>query len=238
MSIFIAIKDSIIFNASFFGLFLGLFQLPINISYGIVLIIDEVMSGFGRTGKWFGIEHSGINPDIIVMAKGMTSGYLPLGAAVVNDKVSSYFDKNALIGGLTYSAHAMSCAAAIACINVYKEDRLIEHTAQMGPIVKKKLQTLQEKHPSIGEFRGIGLFWVLEIVKNRKTREPASPWNKPYSPEMAQLAADLRKNGLSTFVRWNMIFIVPPLCITEKEFDEGLNIISNALQITDKTMNE
>jgi len=202
--------------------------------YDILLISDEVMSGFGRTGKWFAIEHANVVPDMITMAKGLTSGYLPLGAVIVNEKIARYFDKNPFNCGLTYSSHAMGCAAAIANIKVYQEDGLIERAAAMGEKLEQKLQALYDKHPSIGEFRGKGLHYCIEVVKNRDTREPMSEWNQPQTEPMKALAKYLRDNGISTFVRWNFIFICPPLIITEEELDEGLGIISDALEITDK----
>lgn len=204
--------------------------------YNIVLIADEVMSGFGRTGKWFGINHYDVVPDIMVLAKGLTSGYLPLGAVVTNEKIARFFDKNVLACGLTYSAHAVACAAAVATIDIYRKDKLIENSAIMGEHLQKKLQALYEKHPSIGEFRGKGLHWCVELVKNRTTREEMSEWNMPLSKPMAELATFLKSNGISTFVRWNQIYICPPLCISLAELDEGLEIYSRALEITDRAV--
>lgn len=205
--------------------------------HNIVLIIDEVMSGFGRTGKWFGIDHYNIEPDIMVIAKGLTSGYIPLGAAVVNPAIARYFDKNPLVAGLTYSGHAMGCAAAIATIKVYQEDKLIARAHEMGTYLDDQLQQLSAKHPSIGEYRGTGLFYVIEVVKNKNSKAPMSQWNKPYSEPMAKLAQSLRDSGMHTFVRWNWIFIAPPLCITKPEVDEGLAMISRALEFTDAATN-
>lgn len=205
-------------------------------NYNVVLICDEVMSGFGRTGKWFGINHYNVTPDIMVMAKGLTSGYLPLGAVITNNKIADYFDKNMLACGLTYSAHAAACAAALATIEVYKEDKLIENSANLGLKLEKKLQVLSDKHPSIGECRGKGLHWCLELVKNRKTREEMSPWNKPLSRPMLELSQFLKNNGIAAFVRWNQVYICPPLCITEEQLDEGLEIYSKALLITDQAV--
>lgn len=204
--------------------------------YNVVLICDEVMSGFGRTGKWFGIDNYNVVPDIMVMAKGLTSGYMPLGAVITNDKIAKYFDTNMLACGLTYSAHAVACAAAVATINVYKQDKLIENSANLGEKVQKKLQALQDKHPSIGEVRGKGLHWCIELVKNRKTREEMSEWNKPLSKPMADLAAFLKTNGISAFVRWNQVYFCPPLCITEKEVDEIFAVYTKAFEITDKAI--
>jgi taurine--2-oxoglutarate transaminase len=202
--------------------------------YNVVLIADEVMSGFGRTGKWFGIDNYNVVPDIMVMAKGLTSGYLPLGAVTTNEKISKYFDDKMLACGLTYSAHAVSCAAAVATINIYKSDKLIENSAMHGEKLVGKFNKMMEKHQSIGEVRGKGLHWCIELVKNRKTREEMSEWNKPLSKPMAEVSTFLKQNGMSTFVRWNQVYVCPPLCITESELDEGLAIIDKALDITDK----
>ncbi|MDQ4078088.1 MAG: aminotransferase class III-fold pyridoxal phosphate-dependent enzyme, partial [Chloroflexota bacterium] len=203
-------------------------------AYGILIIVDEVMSGFGRTGKWFGIEHAGIEPDIMAVAKGLTSGYLPLGATVVSERIADYFEENHLWSGLTYSGHPMCLAAASACIDVYREEKLIDNAARMGEVMERELAQLQVQHPSVGEYRGIGLFYVIDLVKNRETREPLSAWNQPLSEPMVRVKHHLRDNGLHTFVRWNWIFCVPPLIITEAQIQEGMNVISGALEIADK----
>lgn len=204
--------------------------------YGILIICDEVMSGFGRTGKWFGIDHHGVEPDIMCMAKGLTSGYIPMGAMIVSEKIAKHFEKIPLPLGLTYSAHAVGCAAALAVIDIYKEDGLIENAAKMGNYMKSKVEELKKKHPSIGDYRNTGLLGCIELVKNRKTKEPMAPWNaKP--DEMAvmnKVAAKINELGMFTFVRWNWIFTCPPLCINKLEMDEGLDIISNAVSIADE----
>ena len=208
--------------------------------YGIVLICDEVMSGFGRTGKWFGIDHYDVVPDIICMAKGLTSGYLPLGATVVRDWIARHFDDNTLWCGLTYSGHPMSCAAALACIDVYSDEDLIGNAQRMGQVQSEWLETLKRKHPSVGDVRSIGLFGVIECVKNRQTKEPTAPWNAKASEmgAMADVAKSLREQGLSTFVRWNWIFTVPPLTITEAELEEGFAMIDRALEHADRVVDE
>jgi len=207
--------------------------------YGILTIDDEVMSGFGRTGKWFGIDHHGVTPDMMCLAKGLTSAYLPLGALVVSDKIAEYFDENPMPIGLTYSAHATSCAAALANIEVYEEDGLIDNAAVMGSYVEQKVNELKEKHPSIGDFRNTGLLGCIELVKNRKTKEPVTEWNaKPEAMEVSnKMAAKIRELGMFTFVRWNWIFIAPPLCINKEEIDEGLEIISKTIAIADQYCN-
>ncbi|MFH1321093.1 MAG: aminotransferase class III-fold pyridoxal phosphate-dependent enzyme [Bacteroidota bacterium] len=203
--------------------------------YGILIIDDEVMSGFGRTGKWFGIDHHGVEPDIMCMAKGLTSGYIPLGAMIVKEEIANYFNDKSLPLGLTYSAHAVSCAAALATIEVYEEENLIENAANMGKYLEKRVEVMKTKHPSIGDFRNTGLFGCIELVKNRETKEPITPWNaKPNEMEVTnKMAALIRESGMFTFVRWNWIFIAPPLCITKEQIDEGLEIISRAIDIAD-----
>jgi taurine--2-oxoglutarate transaminase len=203
--------------------------------YGILLICDEVMSGFGRTGEWFAVDHWGVVPDMMTLAKGLTSAYVPLGATMVTDTIAEYFEDHPLYAGLTYNAHSVGCAAGVACINIYKEDKLVENARAMGEIVKAELAKMKDKHPSIGDTRAIGLFSLVELVKNRDTREPLTP----YSPRPDQLGpmpafnAFLRENGLFTFVRWNTFFVNPPLTITEQELREGLAIIDRGLDIID-----
>ncbi len=203
--------------------------------YDILLIIDEVMSGFGRTGKWFGINHQPqVKPDIICLAKGITSAYVPLGATVVSGEIASHFDDNVLWCGLTNSSHTLGCAAGVANIEVYYEENLIERSQEMGKILYAELMKLQEKYQVFGEVRGIGLHYVIELVKNRVTRQPLSPFNSPLTEPMQKVAKILQENGLSTFVRWNWIFCAPPLIITEEQIQEGINIIDRAISEAEK----
>jgi taurine--2-oxoglutarate transaminase len=203
--------------------------------HGILLIMDEVMSGFGRTGKWFGFENHGIVPDMIVMAKGLTCGYLPFGCLMVSDKIAAKYDDNMLALGLTYSAHPVSCAAALETLKIYEDEGLIENCVAMSKYVNEEVKKLKQKHPSIGDFRNTGLLGCIELVKNRKTKEPMAPFNaKP--DEMAvmnKVAAKIKELGMYTFVRWSYIFIAPPLCVTKEQIDEGLKIISEAISIAD-----
>jgi taurine--2-oxoglutarate transaminase len=203
--------------------------------YGILLIADEVMSGFGRCGKWFGVDVHGVVPDMIATAKGITAGYLPLGALIVSDAIAAHFDDKVLWLGLTYSAHPVSCAAAVETLKIYEEDHLIENGAIMGRYIDQQVDILKQQHPSIGDFRNTGLLGCIEVVKNRTTKEPMAPYNA--KPEemviMNKVAARLKELGMYTFVRWNYIFIAPPLCITKEEVDEGLAMISEALRIAD-----
>tara|TARA_R110000868_G_scaffold383578_4_gene650604 strand:+ start:10455 stop:11783 length:1329 start_codon:yes stop_codon:yes gene_type:complete len=205
-------------------------------SYGILLIDDETMSGFGRTGKMFGIDHSGVTPDLMCMAKGLTSGYLPLGAVVVTDTIARHFDDNPLVIGLTYSAHAVSCAAAVENIRILQNEKMVDNAALMGSYIENEVEKLKEKHPSIGDFRNTGLLGCIELVKNRDTKEPVTPWNaKPNEMEATlRMAAKIRELGMFTFVRWNWIFIAPPLCVTTDEIDEGLEIVSKTISIADE----
>ncbi|MBL0182587.1 MAG: aminotransferase class III-fold pyridoxal phosphate-dependent enzyme [Chitinophagaceae bacterium] len=204
--------------------------------HGILLIMDEVMSGFGRTGKWFGFENHGIIPDMICMAKGLTCGYLPFGCLMVSDKIAAKYDDTVLALGLTYSAHPVSCAAALETLKIYEDDGLIENAAAMGKYVEEKVELLKQKHPSIGNFRTTGLLGCIELVKNRDTKEPMAPFNaKPDEMTvMNKIAAKIKDLGMYTFVRWSYIFIAPPLCVTKEQIDEGLAIISEAIKIADE----
>jgi len=203
--------------------------------YGILMIDDEVMSGFGRTGKMFGIDHHQVAPDIMCMAKGLTSGYLPLGAMTVTDTIAKHFDNIPMLLGLTYSAHAVACAAAIENLKIIEENNLVTKAAEMGTYIEAEVAKLKTKHPSIGDFRNTGLLGCIELVKNRETKEPVTPWNaKPSDMEVTnKMAAKIRELGMFTFVRWNWIFIAPPLNISKEEVDEGLKIISEAIAIAD-----
>jgi len=203
---------------------------------GILLIIDEVMSGFGRTGKWFGFENHGIIPDMIAMAKGLTSGYLPFGCLMVSDTIAAKYDDNMLPLGLTYSAHPVCCAAALENLKVYEDEHLIENTVAMNKYLDAQIELLKHKHPSIGDWRNTGLLGCLELVKNRESKEPMAPFNaKPGEMlVMNKVAAKIKELGMYTFVRWGFIFIAPPLCVTKDQIDEGLAIISQALLIADE----
>ena len=207
--------------------------------HGILLIMDEVMSGFGRTGKWFGFENHGIIPDMIAMAKGLTCGYLPFGCLMVSDTIAAKYDDTVLALGLTYSAHPVSCAAALETLKIYEDDNLIENAAAMGAYVTERMKELMAKHPSIGNFRTTGLLGCIELVKNRTTKEPMAPFNaKPDEMVvMNKVAAKIRELGMYTFVRWGYIFVAPPLCVTKAQIDEGLAIISEAIKIADEHVN-
>ena len=205
--------------------------------YGIVMIADEVMSGFGRTGEWFAVDHWKVVPDLISMAKGLTSSYLPLGAVGMRPKIAKHFTDKVFYGGLTYNSHPMGCAAALATIRVYEEDHLIDNARKMGAVLKSLGVDLQEKHPSVGAVRSIGLFGIVELVRSQKTRQPMAPFNGT-SDEMAALGKFFRENGLYTFVRWNTFFTNPPLCINESQMREAFAIIDKGLEITDRAVKD
>lgn len=204
--------------------------------YHILLIADEVMSGFGRTGKWFGVDNYDVVPDMIATAKGITAGYLPLGALIVSDKIASHFDDNVLWLGLTYSAHPVCCAAGVEVLKIYEDEDMISNAAAMGRYMDDQIEKLKLKHLCIGDWRNTGLLGCIELVKNRETKEPLAPYNaKPEEMTvMNKIAAKLKALGMYTFVRWNYIFIAPPLCINTSQIDEGLAMIDEALEIADE----
>jgi taurine--2-oxoglutarate transaminase len=195
--------------------------------YNILLISDEVMSGFGRTGEWFAVNHWNVVPDIITMAKGLTSSYMPLGAVAVSEPIARHFDDKYLYMGLTYFGHPMSCAAGVAAINVYKEDHLIENSRAMGKVLGEELERIKQAHTSVGDVRYLGLFSLLELVKDKSTKEPLD------DATMGAIRNQLVADGLTTFVSHNWVFACPPLCITRDELLSGLNIIEKALAIAD-----
>ncbi len=203
--------------------------------YGILLIADEVMSGFARTGEWFAVNHWGVVPDLITMAKGLTSCYLPLGAVGMSPKVYEPFDERVYHGGLTYNSHPLALAASIAAIRVIEEDGLVERSRKLGEVMRRHHEELSDKHPSVGLARNIGLFGILELVRDRDTMEPMAPFNGT-SDEIKAIAKALDERGIYTFVRWHTIMTNPPLCITEEELAEGFAIIDDALEIADRAI--
>ena len=200
--------------------------------HGILLIADEVMSGFGRTGEWFAVNHWDVVPDLLTMAKGLTSAYVPLGAVGLRRAVADHFRTRVFAGGLTYNSHPLACAAALATIAVYEEDGLIARAKRMGAVMATLLADLAARHPSVGAVRSIGLFGIVELIRDRVTREPMAAFNGS-SPEMAALSKLFRQEGLYTVVRWNTFFTNPPLCISEEQLRDGFAIIDRALAITD-----
>jgi taurine--2-oxoglutarate transaminase len=204
-------------------------------SHGILLIADEVMSGFGRTGRWFAVEHWDIVPDLMTLAKGLTSGYAPLGAVAMKPEIAEFFNERVYQGGLTYNAHPISLAAAIANIQVLKEDRLIENSEKMGLVLHRMLTDLGEQHPSVGDVRSIGLFGVIELVRNRATKEPLAPYDGT-SPEMNALRSYLLEQGLYCYTHWHTVLVIPPLIINEEQLGEGLEVLDKALEISDSAV--
>ncbi|MGD0879775.1 MAG: aminotransferase class III-fold pyridoxal phosphate-dependent enzyme [Anaerolineales bacterium] len=203
--------------------------------YGIVMVADEVMSGFGRTGKWFAVNHWNVIPDIMTMAKGLTSAYAPLGAVAMRPEIAAAFDERSFESGLTYTAHPVSLAAAVANINVLKDDKLVEHAAAIGPLMNRMLKDLGEAHPSVGEVRSIGLFGIIELVRDRKTKEPVAPWNGS-SPEMLRLRKTCLEHGLYVYTHWHTVLIIPPLPITEAQLQEGFAVLDQALGEVDQAI--
>jgi taurine---2-oxoglutarate transaminase len=204
--------------------------------HGILLIADEVMAGFGRTGKWFGVENWNVVPDILTVAKGINSGYVPLGAMIVRKPIADWVRDKYFAGGLTYSGHPLACASAVASIEAFKEEGVVENSAEMGGVFAEKLRELQGKHPSIGEVRGLGCFWGIELVKDRETREPLVPFNasgEAFAP-VARVSRAALERGLYLMTHWNVIMVCPPLTITRDEIDEGIGILDEALSIADE----
>ncbi|MGZ4414784.1 MAG: aminotransferase class III-fold pyridoxal phosphate-dependent enzyme [Gaiellaceae bacterium] len=204
--------------------------------HGILLIADEVMAGFGRTGKWFGVENWDVVPDILTVAKGINSGYVPLGAMIVRKPIADWVRDKYFAGGLTYSGHPLACASAVASIEAFKEEGVVENSAEMGGVFAEKLRDLQGKHPSIGDVRGLGCFWGIELVKDRETREPLVPFNasgEAFAP-VARVSKAALERGLYLMTHWNVIMVCPPLTITRDEIDEGIGILDEALSIADE----
>jgi taurine--2-oxoglutarate transaminase len=202
--------------------------------HGILLIIDEVMTGFGRTGRWWASGHWGIVPDMLTFAKGVTSGYVPLGGVSVSEPIGSYFDDHVLWGGLTYSGHPLACAAGVACVAAYQEEGLVERAERLGAGLRDALCGLAERHPSIGEVRGLGLFYGVELVRDRATREPLVPWNSPTQGAVGEMLRDLLARGVYLFSRWNILIVAPPLVIAEDEIGRAVEALDASLVIADR----
>ncbi len=203
--------------------------------HGILMICDEVMAGFGRTGEWFAVNHWGVVPDLLTIAKGLTSSYVPLGAVAMRRGIADAFRDKPFAGGLTYGSHPVACAAALATIRVYEEDRLLERARATGAVMKALHADLAARHPSVGAARSIGLFGMIELVRNRATMEPLAPFNGT-SDEMTALGRFFRQEGLFTMLRWNGFFTNPPLVITEAELREAFAIVDRGLEITDRAV--
>ncbi|MDX6503876.1 MAG: taurine---2-oxoglutarate transaminase, partial [Gaiellaceae bacterium] len=204
--------------------------------HGILLIADEVMAGFGRTGKWFAVDHWDVVPDIITMAKGINSGYVPLGALAVREPIADWLRGRYFAGGLTYSGHPLACAAGVASIEAFQEEGIVEHAAEMGEAIAGALAGLAERHPSIGDVRGLGCFWGLELVKSRETREPLIPFNATgeAAAPVGRLMRAAMERGLYLMTHWNVVMVCPPLTITHEELAEGIGILDDVLALADE----
>jgi taurine---2-oxoglutarate transaminase len=205
--------------------------------FGIVLVADEVMAGFGRCGEWFAVDHWGVTPDLITFAKGVNSGYVPLGGVVISDPIASTFADRAFPGGLTYSGHPLACAAAVASINIFREEGIVEHARSLGAdVLGPELRALAERHPCVGEVRGLGVFWALELVRDRETREPLVPFNASGADAkpMTDFAAACKERGLWPFVHFNRTHVVPPCTTSAEEAREGVAILDEALKVADR----
>ncbi|MHA3684049.1 aminotransferase class III-fold pyridoxal phosphate-dependent enzyme [Leucobacter sp. HY1910] len=204
--------------------------------FGIMMICDEVMAGFGRTGEWFAFQGFGVNPDLVTFAKGVNSGYVPLGGVVISEAIHNTFDQKAFPGGLTYSGHPLACAAGVATFDIFEEEQILERVRDLGErVVRPRLEAMAEKHPSVGEVRGKGLFWAIELVKNRETREPLVPFNasgEAAAPFNAVVGA-CKAAGLWPFAAGNRLQVAPPLVISEEDLIKGLDIIDEALNVAD-----
>lgn len=202
--------------------------------YGIMMIADEVMAGFGRTGKWFAIQHFDVEPDLLTFAKGVTSGYVPLGGVAISDAIYHTFADRPYPGGLTYSGHPLACAAAVATINAMADEGMVDNAARIGDdVLGPGLHKLAAQHPSVGEVRGLGVFWAIELVADQQTREPLAPYGGS-SPAMAETLAACKANGLLPFANFNRIHAVPPCNVGDDEVNEGLQMLDAALSVADK----
>ena len=197
--------------------------------YGILMVADEVMSGFGRTGEWFAIDHWKIVPDLITMAKGLTSAYVPLGAVGMRRAIADHFNDKVFYGGLTYNSHPLACATALATLDVYEDEKLIPRAKRTGELMAQLLRDLESRHEIVGAVRSIGLFGIVELVKNKTAREPLAPYNGT-SDQMVRLGRFFREQGLYTFVRWNTFFTNPPLTISDDDLRHGFDIIDRGLR--------
>ncbi|MGH9260401.1 MAG: aminotransferase class III-fold pyridoxal phosphate-dependent enzyme, partial [Acidimicrobiales bacterium] len=204
--------------------------------YGIIYVADEVMSGFGRTGAWFAFDHWDVRPYLITFAKGVNSGYVPLGGVIIADDIADTFRERVYPGGLTYSGHPLGCAAAVATINAMRDEGIVEHAADLGEnVIGPELRAIAQRHPSVGEVRGLGVFWALDLVTSKETREPLTPYNASgdAAKPMTELAAACTSRGLWPFVNMNRLHVVPPGTITETDVKEGLTILDEALAAAD-----
>jgi taurine--2-oxoglutarate transaminase len=205
--------------------------------FGIVFIADEVMAGFGRCGEWFAVDRWQVRPDLITFAKGVNSGYVPLGGVIISERIAEAFNQRVFPGGLTYSGHPLACASAVASINIFRDEGIIDHAREIGEkVIGPGLADLAERHPSVGEVRGLGVFWALELVRDRATREPLVPFNASgeLAAPMTEVAAACKQRGLWPFTHFNRVHVVPPCTVSEDEVREGLAILDEALAVADR----
>ena len=205
--------------------------------HGIVMIADEVMSGFGRCGEWFAIDHWGVVPDLIAFAKGVNSGYVPLGGVIISPEIAATFDERPYPGGLTYSGHPLACASAVASIRIFKEEGIIDNVRTLADeIIGPRLKEIADKHPSVGEVRGLGFMWALDLVRDKGTREPLVPFNASgeAATPMLEFAAACKASGLWPFTHYNRTHVAPPLTTTADELNEGLDLLDAALDVADR----
>jgi Adenosylmethionine-8-amino-7-oxononanoate aminotransferase len=203
---------------------------------GIMMIADEVMAGFGRCGEWFAIQHWDVRPDLICFAKGVNSGYVPLGGVVISDEIAATFAERVYPGGLTYSGHPLACASAVASINIFKEESVIQQARDLGDVIGPELEKIAERHPSVGEVRGLGVFWAIELVRDRETREMLVPYNAAgdAARPMVELGAACKARGLWPFTHFNRLHITPPCTTSVEDIHTGLAIIDDALDVADR----
>jgi taurine--2-oxoglutarate transaminase len=205
--------------------------------HGIVMVCDEVMAGFGRCGEWFAVDHWNVAPDLICFAKGINSGYVPLGGVVISQRIADTFKERAYPGGLTYSGHPLACAAAVASITIFKEEGILEHVRMLGTdVIGPELRALQQRHPSVGDVRGLGVFWAIELVRNRETREPLVPYNASgdAAAPMNEVVAACKAKGVWPFAHFNRIHVVPPCTISADDVRHGIAVIDEALELADR----
>jgi taurine---2-oxoglutarate transaminase len=203
--------------------------------FGIVMIADEIMCGFGRTGEWFAVDHWNVVPDLMTTAKGLTSSYMPLGAVAISPEIAEFFQDNVFWGGLTYNSHPLSCAAALGAIRVLEDDDLVGNSKRLGENMRRHHEELEAKHPSVGRIRNLGLFGIVELVKSRETMEPLSPFNV-MNDTMVEINKALLERGLFTMIRFNGIMTNPPLSINAEQLAEGFEIIDEVLEIADRAI--
>jgi taurine--2-oxoglutarate transaminase len=205
--------------------------------HGILLVTDEVMVGFGRVGEWFAVNRWGVVPDLVIFAKGVNSGYVPLGGVVIGEHVARTFDDRVFPGGLTYSGHPLACAVGVESVRVFEDERILERVRSLGAdLIGPRLREIAARHPSVGEVRGLGFFWAVELVRDRETREPLVPFNAsgPAAAPMGAVVAAVKERGVWPFVHFNRLHVAPPLVTSAEDLEHGLAAIDAALDVADE----